>query len=68
VTLEARLSKNRGGADSVNQSVKCAFVFIIPIEAAPFSTMSDECVERGGEHAKVVDIHAIKVEETEERA
>ena len=64
--LEAGLSKNRGGAHSIDKSVKRGLVFIIPMKSAPFSTVGDECVKWGGEHAKVADIHAIKVEETKE--
>jgi hypothetical protein len=60
------LSKNRSGANGVDESVKHGFMFVIPVESAAFSAVGYECIERGGEHAKVANIHPVEVEKTEE--
>ena len=64
--FESRLSQDRGGANRVHQGVECGFKFIIPIKLPSFRTMSNKGIERCGQHAKVADIHAIKVQEAEE--
>ena len=66
--LEAWLSENWSGANSVNESIKRGFMFVVPVESATFSTMGDEHIEWGREHTEVMDIHAVKVEKTEESA
>jgi hypothetical protein len=66
--LETGLSENGSGANGIDKSVKCSFVFVIPMKSATFGTMGDEGVEWGGEHTKVANVHAVKVEETEKGA
>ena len=62
------LSEDGGGANGVNESVKRGFVLVIPMESASLSTMGDKCIEWGGEHTEIADVHAIEVEEPEKRA
>ena len=66
--LEAWLSENGSSANGVDESIKCSFVFIIPVESAAFSTVSDERVEQGSEHAEVANIHSVKVEKAKKSA
>ena len=41
-------------------------MFIVPIKLPSFHAMSDKHVERCGQHAKSMNIHAIEVQEAEE--
>jgi hypothetical protein len=66
--FETRLSEDGGGADGVNESVKCGFVFVVPMKSATFSAMGYECVEWGRKHAEIANVHAIEVEEPKESA
>ena len=66
--FEAWLSEDRSGANGIDESVKCGFVFVVPVEPAAFSTVGNECIEWGHEHAEVANIHAIKVEKTKKGA
>ena len=59
--FESGLLEDGGSADGVHKGVECGLVFVIPIELPSLRTVSDECVERCGQHAKSTDIHAIKV-------
>ena len=63
--LEAWLSENGSSANDVDKRVECGFMFVVPVESAAFSTMGNQRIERGGEHAKVANIHAVEVEKTE---
>ena len=64
--IETRLAENRGGADGVNQGLKSRFMFIFPMKMATFHAVSHKSVKRGGEHAEIMNVHVVKVEETEE--
>ena len=66
--LEAWLSENGSGANSVDERVERGFVFIIPVESATFSAVGDERIERGGEHAEIANIHSVEVEKTKKGA
>ena len=61
--VEARLPKDGGRANGVDECLEGRFVFVIPMKFATFSTERDKCVERGGEKAEVSDVHAVKIEE-----
>ena len=62
--LETRLAENGGGTHRINESIKRSFVFVVPVEFAPFRTVGNECIKRGGQHAKVANVHLVKVEKT----
>ena len=64
--FEMWLLEHWGCADSIHQGLKSGFVFKVPVETTTFGTMRNESIKRCSEHAEVTNIHAIKVEETEE--
>jgi hypothetical protein len=64
--LKAGLTKDGGGANGVHQGVERGFKFVVPIKLPPSCAMSNKRVEGCGQHAKVANIHAIKVQEAEE--
>jgi hypothetical protein len=66
--LEVWLSENRGGAYHINKSIKCSFMFIIPVESAALGAVGNERVEWGGEHTEVLNVHAVEVEKAEKGA
>ena len=67
--LRLELGRNNGGsADSIDQSVECRFEFIVPVKLPSFSAESNQHVERCGQHAEVTNIHAIEIQEAEERS
>ena len=64
--LETGLSKDRGGTYGINECLEGRFMFIFPTEFATLGAECDEGIERGGQKTKVPDVHAIKIEETQE--
>ena len=63
--IETGLSKNRGGANGVDKSVKRSFVLVIPVVSATFGAVGDECIKWDGEHTKIANVHAVEIEKTE---
>ena len=59
------LSKDRGGANSVDKSVKGRFVFVIPMEFTPLHAVGNKGVKWGGEHTEMMDVHVVKVEKSQ---
>ena len=64
--FKSGLSQDRGGANRVHQGVERSFEFVVPIKLPSLRAEGDERVERCGQHAKIPNIHAIKVQEAEE--
>ena len=60
--IKTWLTKDGGGADGVDEGIKGGFVFVFPMELAPFCTMGNEHIEWGGEHTEIANIHAVEVE------
>ena len=65
--FKMRLSEYWGCADSIHQGLKSGFVFRVPMETTSLGTMCNEGVKWCSEHTKVQNVHAVEVEETEER-
>ena len=66
LVVKSGLSQDGGGANHVHQGMECGFELVVPIKLPSFRTVSDECVKRCGQHAKVTNVHAIKIQEAEE--
>ena len=64
--LKLGLMKDQGCTDSVDEGLKCRFMFVFPMKPATFCTMCHESVEWGCEHAEVSNIHAVKIKKTKE--
>ena len=65
LVVKSGLSQDGGCADSVHQGVEGCFKFIVPVKLPSLGAVSDEYVERCGQHAEVSNVHAIEIEETE---
>ena len=66
LVFKPRLSQDRGGADGVDQSMERCFEFLVPVKLPSLGAVSDECVERCGQHAEIANIHAIEIQEADE--
>ena len=66
LVLKPGLSQNGGGPNSIYQGVECGFKLIVPVKLPSLGAMSNKCIERCGQHAKIVNIHAIEIQEAEE--
>ena len=59
--LKAGLMKDGGGTNRVHQGVKRGFEFVVPIKLPSPGAVSDERIERCGQHAEITDVHAIEI-------
>ena len=64
--FEAWLTKDGGRANGIDKGLKGGFVFVLPVEFTTFGTKCNKRIKRGGEKAEVLNVHAIKVEKTQE--
>ena len=63
--FKAGLSQDRGGANCIHEGVERRFKFVVPIKLPSSRAVSNKRVQRCGQHAKVADIHAVKIQEAE---
>ena len=63
--FEARLMKDWGGANSVDKGLEGGLMFVVPMEAAALRTVGNQHIEWGREHAEILNVHAVEIEETE---
>ena len=66
--LETWLAKDQGGANGVDKGLKCGFMFVLPVEFTTLGAKRDKRIERGCEEAEVSNVHAVKVEKSQECA
>ena len=66
--LKTGLSKDGGHANGVDKCLERGLVFVFPVKFATFSAESDKRVKGGGQEAEVSNVHAVKIEESQERA
>ena len=60
------LMQDGGRANGIHQRVKSGLEFVVPIKLPSSRAVSDECIERCGQHAEISNVHAIKIQEAEE--